>query len=91
MSSIKINEANILESTHQFFNKQTISYKKSAVPMRKNQLESCQKVEAVLCMRSTQIEEVQQFGEDTTRDIETNCVEFVQLDKSLIDNIEITG
>ncbi|WP_088809908.1 MULTISPECIES: hypothetical protein [unclassified Listeria] len=91
MSSIKLNEANLLQSTQQFSAKQTILIKKTTIPMRKNQLESCKRMDAILRIRTTQLDQVQQFGTDTTKDMEENCAEFVQLDKSLLDNIEITG
>ncbi|WP_088825861.1 hypothetical protein [Listeria goaensis] len=91
MSRIKLNEAAILQSTRQFSGKQSVLYKKTAPPMRKNQLESSKKMNVVLHTRMEQLKQVQQFGEKTTQDIETNCAEFVQMDQALLDKIEITG
>ncbi|MBC2005515.1 hypothetical protein HCA78_17235 [Listeria booriae] len=91
MSDIHVNESMILNSTNQFAGKQQFFYKKSSAAARKNQLVSASKIQVIMTKTDTQMEQLQQFGDCTTQDIEKNCAEFVNLDKNMLADIEVTG
>ncbi|HAC0715877.1 TPA: hypothetical protein ACGY2Z_002948 [Listeria monocytogenes] len=91
MSDIQVNESLLLKSTNQFSNKQQIFIKKTAIMAYKNELETVNTMETIMTKTGTQMEELQQFGDRTTQDIEKNCAEFVHLDKNLLTDIEVTG
>ncbi|MBC1543724.1 hypothetical protein QJV15_02045 [Listeria cossartiae subsp. cayugensis] len=91
MSDIQVNESMILKSTNQFAGKQQIFYKKASLVARKNQLASTNKMQAIMAKMDAQMERLQQFGDRTTQDIEKNCAEFVNLDKNMLTDMEVTG
>ncbi|MBC2319670.1 hypothetical protein [Listeria booriae] len=91
MSDIHVNEAMILQSTSQFAGKQQVFYKKTSAAARKNQLVSANKVQVIMTKTDAQMEQLQQFGDRTTQDIEKNCAEFVNVDKNILTDIEVSG
>ncbi|MBC1401794.1 hypothetical protein HB904_12140 [Listeria booriae] len=91
MSDIHVNESMILNSTNQFAGKQQVFYKKASAAARKNQLASTTKIQVIMTKTDTQMEQLQQFGDRTTQDIEKNCAEFVNVDKNILTDIEVSG
>ncbi|MBC1499645.1 hypothetical protein HB943_03445 [Listeria weihenstephanensis] len=91
MSDIHVNESAILQSTSQFAGKQQVFYKKASAAARKNQLATATKIQVIMNKTDTHMEQIQQFGDRTTQDIEKNCAEFVNVDKNILTDIEVTG
>ncbi|MBC2075434.1 DUF5344 family protein [Listeria marthii] len=91
MSDIQVNESQIIKSMNQFAGKQKVLHKKSASTSHNNKLATYHKIQTILTKMDTQMNQLQQLGERTTQDIEKNCAEFVNLDKNLLTDIEVTG
>ncbi|MBF2599156.1 hypothetical protein IA929_03960 [Listeria seeligeri] len=91
MSDIQLNENFVLKSTNQFVNKQQIFRQKSSIPARQNQLKSLEEITTIMTKIDTQMNQIQQFGESVTQDIESNCKEFVNLDENVLTNLEVMG
>ncbi|WP_343363315.1 hypothetical protein [Listeria seeligeri] len=91
MSDIQLNENYVLKSTNQFVNKQQIFRQKSSIPARQNQFKSLEEITTIMTKIDTQMNQIQQFGESVTQDIESNCKEFVNLDENVLTNLEVMG